>query len=92
MLSAIIIIWRGTSRNIAENWRERESKEREHKEKGTKKQNGDGKDIDQVVTTTSKNLFVVYDEDVINIACHETSWVIDSGASIYVETRDFISS
>ena len=70
----------------------RASKERGHKEKGTKKQNDDGKDIDRVDTVTSPDFFMVYDEDV-NIACHETNWVIDSGASIHATSRkDFFTT
>ncbi|TXG49452.1 hypothetical protein EZV62_025327 [Acer yangbiense] len=30
-----------------------------------------------IVSTVTNNFLVVYD-DVVNLACHETSWVIDS--------------
>ena len=36
---------------------------------------------------------IVYNEDVINVASDETSWVIDSGASIHATSRqDFFTS
>jgi transposase InsO family protein len=60
---------------------------RENKEKGKETQNDDGKNDDRVATTTSGDFFTVYDDDVINFACHETSWVIDSGASTHVTSR-----
>jgi transposase InsO family protein len=66
---------------------------RENKEKGKETQNDDGKNDDRVATTTSGDFFTVYDDDVINFACHETSWVIDSGASTHVTSRqDFFTS
>ena len=46
-----------------------------------KKNDNGGKD-DRVVTTTS-NFLIVYDSDVVNFACQETNWVIDSSASIH---------
>lgn len=66
---------------------------RENKEKGKEIQNNDGKNDNRVATTTSGDFFTVYDDDVINFACHETSWVIDSGASTHVTSRqDFFTS
>jgi hypothetical protein len=66
---------------------------RENKEKGKETQNDDGKNDDRVATTTSGDFFTVYDDDVINFACHETNWVIDSGASTHVTSRqDFFTS
>ncbi|CAL5342497.1 unnamed protein product [Camellia sinensis] len=63
---------------------------RENKEKGIEH---DGKDNDQVATATSEDFLIVYNEDVINIACHKTNWVIDSGASIHATSRkDFFTS
>ena len=36
---------------------------------------------------------IVYDSDVVNFACKETSWVIDSGASIHATPwKDFFTS
>jgi hypothetical protein len=65
---------------------------RENKEKGKVTQNGDGKNDDRVATTTSGDFFTVYDDDVINFACHETSGVIDSGSSTHVTSRqDFFT-
>lgn len=51
---------------------------RENKEKFKEKKNDDW-----VATTTSKKNFIVYGADVINIACRDTSWVIDSSAFIH---------
>lgn len=49
----------------------------------------EGKDntVDRFATTTSADLLVVYDEDVINCASHDTDWVVDSGASLHVAKR-----
>ncbi|WKA08799.1 hypothetical protein VitviT2T_026489 [Vitis vinifera] len=56
------------------------------------KKNDNGGEDDQVATTTS-DFFIVYDSDVVNFACQETSWVIDSGASIHATPRkDFFTS
>ncbi|KAL6315898.1 hypothetical protein AAG906_013242 [Vitis piasezkii] len=56
-----------------------------------KKNDNDGED-DRVATTTS-DFLIVYDSDVVNFACQETSWVIDSGASIHATPRkDFFTS
>ena len=66
---------------------------RENK-KNDKDQEGDvGKEKDRVATTSTEDFLVVYDEDVVNVACHEISWVIDSGASIHATSReDFFTS
>ena len=56
------------------------------------KKNDNGGEDDQVATTTS-DFLIVYDSDVVNFACQETSWVIDSGASIHATPRkDFFTS
>ncbi|KAL6323545.1 hypothetical protein AAG906_039125 [Vitis piasezkii] len=56
------------------------------------KKNDNGGENDQVATTTS-DFLIVYDSDVVNFACQETSWVIDSGASIHATPRkDFFTS
>ncbi|WKA06698.1 hypothetical protein VitviT2T_024587 [Vitis vinifera] len=56
------------------------------------KKNDNGGEDDQVATTTS-DFLIVYDNDVVNFACQETSWVIDSGASIHATPRkDFFTS
>ncbi|KAL6328283.1 hypothetical protein AAG906_034426 [Vitis piasezkii] len=56
------------------------------------KKNDNGSEDDQVATTTS-DFLIVYDSDVVNFACQETSWVIDSGASIHATPRkDFFTS
>ena len=36
---------------------------------------------------------IVYDENLLNVACDDSSWVVDSGASVHVTFRkDFFSS
>ena len=51
---------------------------------------------ERVATTTektSKDFCIMYEEDVVNLTSHETSWVIDSGASIHATSRrDLFSS
>ena len=60
------------------------------KVKENKSDNG-GED-DQVATTTS-DFLIVYDSDVVKFAFQETSWVIDSGASIHATPwKDFLTS
>ncbi|KAK8589773.1 hypothetical protein V6N12_024164 [Hibiscus sabdariffa] len=42
---------------------------------------------------TREDLLVLFDENLVNLACDETSWVIDIGASIHVTSRrDFFTS
>ena len=56
-----------------------------------KKKNDNGDEDDRVATTTLYFL-IVYDSDVVNFACQEASWVIDSGASIHATPRkDFFT-
>ncbi|WJZ95351.1 hypothetical protein VitviT2T_014127 [Vitis vinifera] len=56
------------------------------------KKNDNGGEDDQVTATTS-DFLIVYDSDVVNFACQETSWVIDSGASIHATPwKDFFTS
>ena len=56
---------------------------RENKnDKGKEKEKGDGND-DKVTTITDDFLILCDSYDVVNLACHETSWVIDSGASVH---------
>ena len=56
------------------------------------KKNDNGGEDDRVATTTS-DFLIVYDSDVVNFACQETSWVIDSSASIHATPqKDFFTS
>ncbi|KAL6318202.1 hypothetical protein AAG906_035707 [Vitis piasezkii] len=56
------------------------------------KKNDNGGEDDRVATTIS-DFLIVYDSDVVNFACKETSWMIDSGASIHATPRkDFFTS
>ncbi|KAJ0102904.1 hypothetical protein Patl1_04799 [Pistacia atlantica] len=64
------------------------SKSRENKPENSKQEkNDDGKHNDQVATVTSKDFFILYDDDAVNVASQETSCVIDSGASIHATSR-----
>ncbi|KAK8976345.1 hypothetical protein V6N11_074220 [Hibiscus sabdariffa] len=45
------------------------------------------------VDVTREDLLVICDENLVNLACDEISWVIDTGASIHVTSRrDFFTS
>ncbi|KAJ0014179.1 hypothetical protein Pint_20648 [Pistacia integerrima] len=62
---------------------------RKNKHENSKhEKNDDGKQNDQVATVTSEDFFILYDDDVVNVASQETSWVIDSGASIHATSRN----
>ncbi|KAJ0013304.1 hypothetical protein Pint_20997 [Pistacia integerrima] len=62
---------------------------RENKPENSKQEkNDDGKHNDQVATVTSEHFFILYDDDVINVASQETSLVIDSGVSIHATSRN----
>ncbi|VFQ78825.1 unnamed protein product [Cuscuta campestris] len=53
----------------------------------------DGENDRHVAATTSGDLIVVSDNDLINVASDESSWVIDSGAAFHVTSRkDFFTS
>lgn len=70
----------------------RQLKRDNKRDKGKKNKNDDGDDDDKAATVTG-DFLVLYDDDVVNLTCHETSWVIDSGASIHATSRrDFFTS
>ncbi|VFQ98154.1 unnamed protein product [Cuscuta campestris] len=53
----------------------------------------DGENDRHVAATTSGDLIVISDNDLINVASDESSWVIDSGAAFHVTSRkDFFTS
>ncbi|VFQ72060.1 unnamed protein product [Cuscuta campestris] len=53
----------------------------------------DGENDRHVAATTSGDLIVVSDNDLINVASDESSWVIDSGAAFHATSRkDFFTS
>ena len=56
-------------------WKKNKSKIDLDQEKGVNS-------VDRVTTTSHEKSKLVYD-DSINFACHETRWVIDSGASVH---------
>ncbi|CAA0805812.1 Uncharacterized mitochondrial protein AtMg00300 [Striga hermonthica] len=61
-------------------------------DKGKEKKAEDGEDGEKVATATN-DFLIIYEGDAVNVACQETSWVIDSGASIHVTSRrDFFRS
>ncbi|RVW22383.1 Retrovirus-related Pol polyprotein from transposon TNT 1-94 [Vitis vinifera] len=55
-----------------------------------KKNDNSGED-DRVATTTS-DFLIVYDSDVVNFACQETNWVIDSVLNPCYTSKDFFTS
>ncbi|KAH7577059.1 hypothetical protein JRO89_XS01G0199500 [Xanthoceras sorbifolium] len=66
----------------------RQLKRDNKKDKGKEKKNNDSYD-----DVTDDFLIVCDDDDVVNLTCHETSWVIDSGASIHaLSRREFFAS
>ncbi|CAA0837820.1 cysteine-rich RLK (RECEPTOR-like protein kinase) 8 [Striga hermonthica] len=54
--------------------------------KGKEKKVGDGEDSEKVAAATD-DFLIIYEGDAVNVACQETNWVIDSGASIHVTSR-----
>lgn len=70
----------------------RQLKRENKNDKGKEKEKGDGND-DKVATVTDDFLILCDSCDVVNLACHETSWVIDSGASVHATSRkDYFTS
>lgn len=56
-----------------------------------KKNYDSGKD-DRVAITTS-NFFLIYNGDIINLVCHKTSWMTNSGVSIHtISHKDLFTS
>ncbi|KAG8481286.1 hypothetical protein CXB51_026104 [Gossypium anomalum] len=47
----------------------------------------DDKKSQRVAIVTCEDLLVICDENLVNLVCDETSWVIDTGASLYVTSR-----
>ena len=63
---------------------------RENKNKEETKEDGNENCL---ATVTAKDLIVVLDADMINIACDESSWVVETGVASHVTSRkDFSSS
>ncbi|KAK9000777.1 hypothetical protein V6N11_081264 [Hibiscus sabdariffa] len=86
-LSVIIVVRKTISRNIVS------SGKKENKGGGHKHDRNDDEKFERVATTTCEDLMVICDENLVNLVCDETSWVIDIGASIHViSRRDFVTS
>ena len=66
----------------------RKLKRDQKKEKGDEK-----KQEDTTAITSDGDIIIVCDDGCVNFMCHESSWVIDSGASFHVTSRaDFFTS
>ncbi|KAK8564664.1 hypothetical protein V6N12_058247 [Hibiscus sabdariffa] len=60
---------------------------------GDKHDRNDDEKSKRVAATTCEDLLVICDENLVNLACDETSWVIDTSASIHVTSRrDFFTT
>ena len=60
--------------------------------KGKEKKNEDDTDTD-TITIATEDFFVLFDGDVVNLATQQSSWVIDSGASVHATSkREFFAS
>ena len=63
---------------------------RENKNKEETKEDGNENCL---ATVTTEDLVTVLDANMINIACDESSWIVDTGAASHVTSRkDFFSS
>nr|AAV88069.1 hypothetical retrotransposon [Ipomoea batatas] len=61
--------------------------------KREKKQDNKDGDTGNQVATVRADLLVACDDNVINVACHETTWIVDSGAAYHVTPRkEFFTS
>ena len=70
----------------------RKFKNEQERTSGKEEKKGDNNDDERAAITTDE-FQVLHDDEVVNLATHETSWVIDSGASIHTTSRiEFFSS
>ncbi|KAL4319652.1 hypothetical protein GQ457_18G003870 [Hibiscus cannabinus] len=70
-----------------------ETKTKMNKGGGDKHDRNDDEKSESVAIATCEDLRIICDENLINLACDESSWVIDTGASIHVTSRkDFFTS
>lgn len=68
-------------------------KRENNNEKGNEAKNDDKDDDDRVDGTTPADFLIIYNNEMINFSCQDTSWMIDSGASIHITSRkDFFTS
>lgn len=51
------------------------------------KNGNENQDNDQIASISTSDLVVICDESILNAVCHETSWIVDSGASLQVTSR-----
>ena len=68
-------------------------KKENHTSNGKHEKKDNDANSNRINTTSSDDLLVVYDENLINLAYNETNWVVDSGASFHVPSRrEFFTS
>ena len=85
MLNAITVRRRATLKKFCRKFK----KEQENRGKAIKKD--DSSDDDEANLLGEFN--VLFDDDTVNLTTHETSWVIDSGATVHATSRrEFFSS
>ncbi|GMI85506.1 hypothetical protein HRI_002219900 [Hibiscus trionum] len=66
---------------------------KENKGGGDKHDQKDDEKSERVAIATHDDFLVICDENLVNLACDETSWVIDTSASLHVTSRrDFFTS
>ncbi|KAK8600833.1 hypothetical protein V6N12_050681 [Hibiscus sabdariffa] len=66
---------------------------RENKGGGGDKHDRNDEEKSERAAVTREDLLVICDKNLVNLACDETSWAIDIGASIHVTSRrDFFTS
>ena len=63
------------------------------RENKNKKETKEGGNENYLATVTTKDLVTVLDANMINIACDESNWVVDTGAASHaISRKDFFSS
>lgn len=68
----------------------RENKGQSFENKQEKK---DGVNNERVAAAANNDIIIVYDDNMVNFSCHQTTWVINSGASLHVTSKkEFFTS
>ncbi|KAK8537987.1 hypothetical protein V6N12_044126 [Hibiscus sabdariffa] len=87
ILSVIIVVRKGHIKKYCFKLK------RENKGGGGDKHDRNDEEKSERAIITREDLLVICDENLVNLACDETSWVIDIGNSIHVTSRrDFFTS